>query len=910
MHYLYVEMLKRLTQKKQDENIFKRSLVTMGNYEYLKICAPIIGKDDDTFDYLKKQYDKNHKCSYVGVEQQPVFLCYDKDEYNIIESLLAAQEKSGITKIDKEIYVLSIFQLDYTNVDVNEGAIGFLEEIRKLLIEASDNIDDVKSFPLINLGVSDLAVFFSADNIGKIHAVMARFKQNEWVIGNYSIVIFPFSYTSAMRQRNSKNKEFLQRFSEWFVDIDDGSINVSMDFTSRDKKILPDPNVSLIFGNYDSRIVFDPSNIEGSKEIFAGLDDLYTFSKTTPLLRPINIEIASKNQEVNDNREREYIEVIKSLNDSFNSLVKIVKAQNDSRLNHFVDDFKCTKLSLIMLMNYLAILDETKYASDMYNQIKPVFWTLGKAINDVCKYIKETNTVIINRNDRQDRIERAVIEANRHVKFLLECIQRFMGIVSIPPKVFTESEGAYMRSASAAFKLICAYHEAVFLMYESTRSQDKDVIIDDRKYERCDSAVLILPTRSSQFSSINLFSVIPPSNHISVIETNFNELFNVKNALFQIAHETGHFCGNRMRKERVSIYIKAFYRYMLYTGIFKNMLEHPFVRQFENVNRINEDALELMRDLDDNVFFKAEESSLLKKINLITFKIIEKICELSDKISEKVTNIIKDESPTGLTDHELLKCGYIYYVKKEIKRIWESKNERGESMPQIIIREHDNEIEELAMEIRSQSVLVKDNILNDSRIERPTIRQIAARIHMDRLENHGNEWIKQRVMDIDERLNSASIDLISCVFEDVYADIFAIRVFNIDSDQYSDLLLNSTYDYKRLSSFDFVIRFISILKYYYQMNLDCIHKIIKTKADGSVEKDLLSYTDYFYMMDTIYLKSIGEYIDLLKNNNNEIYWEGNNQILYKVREFFNTPDKLYDLWEMGFERKNKGGQND
>lgn len=159
-----------------------------------------------------------------------------------------------------------------------------------------------------------------------------------------------------------------------------------------------------------------------------------------------------------------------------------------------------------------------------------------------------------------------------HTARLITELQHLYSVLALSPSTFMETYGSSMRSLNAAATLLSAYQGILIYLNEKFPSK----WINSRgKLEVSNYAVLMIPYRMTQSSSIILYPSFSPEKRLSLIHIDFTKMFNTKQVLFMLMHEAGHMLGDHNRRERFLPFVRAVLKLYLEQQIFGERFTRP-----------------------------------------------------------------------------------------------------------------------------------------------------------------------------------------------------------------------------------------------------------------------------------------------------------------------------------------------
>ena len=309
MDYYCIELMKVISHTKNNDRVLNDCLLTWGNHDFFSIKK----YDDDTIapiEWLKKQHEKSRLPDYNGIEHQPVYLCSNNTNLQIVEQII----DGDFVKSKDTILVISMFQMDFLieNARVNgEELEEIIASIDQTVINFQKNNfrnDHLYSKSFFNLGESDFVVLFMTNKVEAAIEAISEIQNQFEVIKNYSIIVLPYTYTEICDPSDEIKQSMKEKLYCWLEKRNHQRYELMTDFVV-DKKYLDllntknetlQKSMSLVFGDHDVHLTTNSDVLIENVLSLASRTPQYRYSKTTPIL-----DIYSyRKKQVDDNEEQ------------------------------------------------------------------------------------------------------------------------------------------------------------------------------------------------------------------------------------------------------------------------------------------------------------------------------------------------------------------------------------------------------------------------------------------------------------------------------------------------------------------------------------------------------------------------------------------------------------------------------
>lgn len=201
--------------------------------------------------------------------------------------------------------------------------------------------------------------------------------------------------------------------------------------------------------------------------------------------------------------------------------------------------------SIQIIMKRFLQLIQSRHCFDMESIIGKAFRNFGKCIE---QNISEINT--LDGDEKHSNIQ-GMLEA---MNMFREKIGDYLADMQRSDSLFLEGRSLSHPSIGSATKLLFFYNGFIDRVKEYLCPQETD------KY-----SFVVTSGGTDQTQAIDLFSHLDPTSentHFVILMTvPESSLYDVKSSLFNVLHETLHFCGERERKKRFQFVVKAVCEY-------------------------------------------------------------------------------------------------------------------------------------------------------------------------------------------------------------------------------------------------------------------------------------------------------------------------------------------------------------
>lgn len=800
-NYVYIEVLRQVCPIEQYDDF---DYFLLGGFDAMKIHL------GDNIGALKKQYENGQSKTPSRFDRQPIFLYSDQNIDNIDtdKSIFRRVGEYGVRPL-----VVTLFQLDKAKVAQEKSInspVKLINEFGRLIDEEmriqNCSASQISYQVFWNLGESDITVAFRPTTLNILAKILHSFRTKNYsgsepiqIISTCSHCAFPKPCGLKSTSDSEKEKELFYCLETWIsneFNNDNTSEFITLVNTSL-KYNKVEPTTRFLFGEWD--YMYQHKNDQAGKlidflqNIFCLLIkgnstnnylSPFRISYTIPVLSNIDI-----NTEENSGGLNKKLPVhcndewIKELSDSMDRLCRETKNifLNELRgeeLAEVVTSFKC---SILGLAKFLYRLKIGRFEEDLYAYVQPVFVRL-KAITD--NYTNNIGSLNFEQDKKQ--IDKLIKEYISNTSELIESLQHLFSIMAVSPHTFMETYGSNMRSLSASDKLLDAYQGIINFL----KNNFPDVISG----EKTERDILVLPYRKAQSAHTLLYQQSSPRNRISYIQIDFTKMFDLKPTVFMLLHECGHHLSDRLRSERFDDLVKAAIC-MAFEWIGCGDFIYDPIDTF--VSRLNRNTSnEACVQEKNNLLFNLRQDIEDKYNPIIRCAAQEGIKELSDYYGRDVQN---QYIAIG-ADYEFLDELYNNFFGRQVIFYLSEK-----FIPALFgfINNDNTTDEQMKFYVKQQQKLIE----NIEKVLGNSFADIAEQMSKDIIQKNGNirEALRLKTIYLDknlfsknlfeggihiikEKINNGSLTALYSVFSNVFSDIFAIRILEIEIKEYIKII--------------------------------------------------------------------------------------------------------------------------
>jgi len=839
--FYYVEIFRQIYPS-EDLSVYKQ----MDFFVFGEFDGMYVQKQRDCIASLKQLYEKRHEGSeiegpvpdtkppdqaFLCTDRQPIFL-YSPDnkkanDLNSPKMLFKSDSNNTFP------FVLTLFQLDkkkMKQLDLDAFLSGCCDSINEYIknLPACNGCESESPGPpdcrklyfdvFLNLGEADLAVVFRAEYLQCVARLLENIRS--FATLNEAPILSLSSYYGFPRTDDWENniKIWLERESRqsgsifqlnMLYDIplgEAGSQNESTSGGVEESKenskgdTAQSIGPSFVFGEWDYLECWnDPKNVDAVVSMLQRDINLHWMSNSKICIpekgqsawrRSSNIIATFKwpnlrksggsNQNiVNIHAVLESIrKTDKILGMAFKNLIKVIEKTDDFFGKLYIDNaiemLKSLSRTISGLLGFLARLYIGRFEQDLYQYISPVFLSFDKIIMSykdlivVYSQIRDADNDNL-KDEKLLKTSNLIDECIRDTGELITRLQQIYTVLGVSPHTFMETYGSSMRSLSASSKLIGAYQG--MLRYIEKRVHTSKV---DETY-----AILLTPYRQTQPSNRLLYSLSSPSNRIASIQVDYTKLFS-SNTVFMLLHECAHTLSDRKREERFSFFAEA-WTMMIFYNAFGYWYTQPIEALVFNVMLDESDqnkqypgnvVSDKPGQAENTLFYGIDGKERFE--NRIREKMSRYVNDTSKRISEKMRIEFNDSQKHSLHKDQMRE------VNEWVRRRLEDKYFDNES-----IMGYGNKIREL---VAPMAEAIKKYISENNGNVREAIRVESLYKRHDSVE----ELIRKFPDSLNKLLNNPKAkESLSMLFQDVYADLFAIMILdgNMNADKYIDALI-------------------------------------------------------------------------------------------------------------------------
>lgn len=601
MAYHYLDIMKRVLPYgaiPEDQKADSAGFYVFGSYDLLYID----NEKHKSISDMKLKHEERHEVSWQ-YERQPVFF-YCQDFYdNKFEEVV---NTGG--NYNEHPLVITLVQLDKKKlVKENRYTIRELLENAQEIINSAlaDNRQSKNDASVVawNLGGTDLLIFSRTKKLVEVAHVLARL-QTELVTIDESPLVFSMSSHCAIAYRDALDLQ--DNCFKWIKNDDSVELNAFVETASGFDGILgyndhfdDSQTVQMILGERDYRLVQKASgdnSDRNEKTLRLLLDMQYNYARdekdpyayyasyVVPSITVDNLTHALDDPAVIvwEDKDGSGFNILENIASSIETNIDLY-GNNAISIAELI---RSVRRSLLGLRKYAFRLEASIQQHDLYCRVEKLYGVTEEILG---LYIKKIGTSEIR--------ERAYIdEMLASLKTIITELQHLFTVLALSPHTYIETFSSSMRSLNAASKLWSAYNGCIDAM--------KELLCDGD--QRCE--VLLTPYRDRSSSNSLMFAKASEQSTFILIQMNFAQMFDRRQAVFMLAHEMGHHLGDHLREER----IKFMTRYLLgqcmrrIAGPMVRMPLYNLVKNNSNTGYYDEDEINEYTTLSQVVFISEE----------------------------------------------------------------------------------------------------------------------------------------------------------------------------------------------------------------------------------------------------------------------------------------------------------------
>lgn len=780
---VHLDFLRRVTP-----NVIEASegldFIIFGGFDAMRV-----GLHASDLSELKKKHEEGHDMVESSYDRQPVFLYHP--------SLEGEKSEQDIFCRDGEYsdlpVVISIIQLNKTiyagtsTPSAKDLVFRFNQMIQQYL-DTDRVLQKNERFcwsVFWNMGEADVGVVFRAEKLQAVAKVLQalRIQQKEEtpVFSTCSHCGFPYQKTK--EETGREIKKWLDREGEDQKTGILSLINTSSAFHHLNDR-EGEKKISLqgfLFGEWDYAGYF-PSKQVKTEDVLSHMmlaaypkkQQLYKTSYTIPVVQMDQFGDVSGDP-LDD--EEDWIDRIQ---DSFKALSETVSGEAEKTIIRNSQELILSLGRTVKgLAKYLIRLYKGRFEQDLYAYCKPVFVALPRIIQDYQKQIEFTRKLgELTQAEKETKISRLTAEMVDDCTKMISSFQHLFTVLSVSPHTFIETFGSNMRSLSAADKLADAYQGVVSFLCKNFPDQ----VGEQRNGSHF---VLIVPYRQSYPNHTLFFRSTCPDWRISQIEMDFPRMFDIGASIYVILHECGHHLGNRLRGQRWRQYMQGCL-YLSAESMLGNYQQEPVSSLISAIGN------RMVSPENSSLFLGLDEESRDTIIRNYSSRIADQaqkgIGRLASVLEAMITEIENQPAAEGRT------------IRERLKPVFEGQFIEGQysvytysyviGLLRSVFPEEEN-----GLNSRKRNILA--STIQEGFVQPMT--RIAEALAAEIVNNGGNAYeasklvakyrsgrITEELADnlprqVQEKIKENALSDLLTVFNDVYADLFAIKILDIQA---------------------------------------------------------------------------------------------------------------------------------
>lgn len=786
VYYTYLDFLRHAKPYDIFQDI---NFCVFGTFDALYVKAA------DSIASMKKYHEDRHNSVPWQSERQPMFLA-SLEEKNEIFDNSATQYKNcplliSVIQIDKSNLMKTSFRslLNTVNKYINER-----------LTEAETRGLQAKGQCYFNLGQADLVIAIRTPLLSIATDIILSLWENGIapdsnkaedegkniirILASSTICAFPIEKQAGSCYGAAK---LYSSLSKWLINESKHSNALSFEFfyTFSGNAFGITENVHrIVLGDSDLKGELLKVSREKCTEIAEKIWKVFTYhnmndgnnmneyvSSVTLLLLDKNINVLKINAE-----KGKSIPLDDEFEKLFSKYSKAARPKEADESNEVVFSLLAT---LRGLYKYVLRLCESCFADDLYAYTERIFKEVLCVAN---QYFTEPTFL--------------TDEFIGHTTSLITELQHLYSVLALSSNTFIETYGSSMRSLNAASTLLTAYQGVLShlnLKFPAT-------YVDEQKKIKSQHAILMIPYRMVQSSSIIMYPSFSPSNRLSLIHIDFTQMFHTNYALFMLLHEAGHMLSNHNRAERFPIFcrtvIKQYWEQLVLGKRFSEA-GSTFLSIYDNPKKLSGLEKESMHVLLDKV-----DKALRKKMKKWIKAKASKECKRFQR-QYNSTEVYKNcaQAESYFFDAVIPELGnFVDNMKNEI---W-----------------FDRELDHLTKMLIKLYIGEIMKIIKDYKHECCNIRFFAkAQAHY--IAPYREYYIKTALRNSACQVFGDLIYRIADIFQDIHADIFMCKLLGITAEEYAKTLkhFSSHADFAEFYDPCNLIRFSVVFHVYFKIKL-------------------------------------------------------------------------------------------
>lgn len=805
VYFTYLDFMRHMKPHDVSNDI---SFSVFGNFDALHVSYA------NSFEELKKKHEQRHRDVSWNSERQPMFLTSIEKPENLFDH----------ERYSSYPLVLIVMQVEKHRLE----GISYQALLGQANLQLGGYLKNTGAFGqcLFNLGQSDLTLVVRAPLLACAVKAIAGFWNDGIDIGNEQKL--RLLSTSSHCAFPAGNVDDLKRsLGEWLEreakQPDEERITFRVDYvlSAGFSAITSEPGKELLFGDHDvtdNRLeLSEPGIAEKLAQILiyhsmssGGVDEdgkekRYVTSSTLPLIHiePFGFHAHNNNQESEyDNWNAQCNE----LRSRFNALVDCIAGQSPpwEDRDALKNTISSISLTLEGMYKYLHRLGESCFEYDLEAYAKPVFEMIVRIIEQLTQRLEQPA-------DTDDEWKERYAQTQEFVSHTVELVtelQHLFSVLSISPNTFVETYGSSMRSLNAGSTLMSAYQGVLHFLNRCLPSQ----FFKGNSGEKANSehAILLLPYRVAQSSGKIMYASFMPQWRLSLIHVDFTRMFNVRETLFMLSHESGHMLGAHRREERFGFFVDAAIRQYLEQNVLSWYFANP-VEAFFALADQNDAGIPGQKSMIRHGMSPENWSAVSDSVEYNLKRVFGRVL---DEATEKIANQFKSkyEKNRTLTDATQFKSYYLNevarYLTDYINSIFNSgKDSKAvENIAMLVLGGY----QEVA---RNTLALVKQYPCN-----RRFFCKVVAFYHAQQRE----QVLYRRMMRSGKSSTKEVLEHMKTMFRDIHADIFMCKLLGVLEGDYAKMLRQFS-GYTACDSFTNpcnLIRFDMVYSKYYHKELD------------------------------------------------------------------------------------------
>lgn len=795
VYYTYLDFLRHVKPYDISRDI---DFCVFGTFDALYV------KVADSIASMKKYHEDRHKSVPWQSERQPMFLASLEEKNEIFDN--------SDTQYKNCPLLISVIQVDKSNL-MKTSFFSLLNTVNKYINERlTESVErglQVKGQCYFNLGQADLVIAIrtpllsiATDTILSLWENGIDLDSGEFrdgrnniirILSSSTICAFPIEKQAGSCDGAAK---LYSSLSEWLINESKHSNTLSFEFFytfSGNAYGITEDVHRIVLGDSDLKSELLEVSEEKCAEIAKKICKVFTYhsmndgnnmneyvSSVTLLFFDKNINVLK----INADRDK-----LISLDGEFEKLFSKYSKVAESKE---VDESSQVVFSLLStlrgLYKYVLRLCESCFADDLYAYTERIFKEVLCVAN---QYFTELNFL--------------TDEFIGHTTSLITELQHLYSVLALSSNTFIETYGSSMRSLNAASTLLTAYQGVLSylnLKFPAT-------YVDGQEKIKSQHAILMIPYRMAQSSSIIMYPSFSPSNRLSLIHIDFTQMFHTNYALFMLLHEAGHMLSNHNRAERFPIFcrtvIKQYWEQLVLGKRFSEA-GSTFLSIYGNPKKLSGLKKESICALLDKV-----DKALRKRMKKWIKAKASKECKRFQR-QYNSTEICKNCAQAESYFFDAVIPELENFVDNMKNKIW-----------------FDRELDDLTQMLIKLYIGKAMKIIKDYKSERCNTR-FFAKIRAHYIAPYREYYIKTSLRNSACQVFGDLIYRIADIFQDIHADIFMCKLLGVTADEYAKTLKHFS------SRADFA-------EFYDPCNLIRFSVVFRACFDIKLQKE--AFIDYF-----------------------------------------------------------------